>query len=495
MLPVTLAGGRRDFGRMRQEPRCDRRITAVQTELKGNRQDWTLTSQQRCRSIVRRHIGRCTSWGLTALLVLGLAGPGRARSSVSNSPPFWPVVRSSTGLTARVAPGIQYSRYFLRTSSGPLSIHHLRLDLGNPEVRLGVALAHNRLISGDETVSSMVRRTGAVAGINGDYFDIGDSGMPLNILVQEGRLLRSPTGWAALAVGTDGRPRIVRYAWRGSILLPTTMATHWIAGFNTGIIREGLTVLSTARGYGAPPPDPGMRQTVVEVIPAEPSSDQVVTGAAADLAAPASGDGGSLYKVKQVWPRQAYYAPFPRGTLLVVGRGRAADWLLQNVTPDMPLRVNLATVPDWRAEDTVIGGGPVLVQNGQLIDDPHSPVPNERFRRNPVSAVGISRDARTLLLVSVDGRQPRFSVGLTQPQLAAYVRWLGAYQAMEFDSGGSVTMAVRLPGRSAPVVVNSPSDGHERPVANALLVFRGSLGTAVRNNTRELACKESCPKE
>jgi Phosphodiester glycosidase len=362
-------------------------------------------------------------------------------------------------------------------------------------VRLGVALAHNRLISGDETVSSMVRRSGAVAGINGDYFDIGDSGMPLNILVQEGRLLRSPTGWAALAVGADGRARIVRYAWRGSILLPATMATHWIAGFNTGIVPEGLTVLSIARGYGAPPPDPGMRQTVVEVIPAEPSSDQAVAGAAADLAVPSSGDGGPLYKVKQVWPQQAYYAPFPRGTLLVVGRGRAADWLLQNVTPDMPLRVNLATDPDWRGVETVIGGGPVLVQNGQLIDDPHSPVPNERFHRNPVSAVGISRDAQTLLLVSVDGRQPRFSVGLTQPQLAAYMRWLGAYQAMEFDSGGSVTMAVRLPGRSVPVVVNSPSDGHERRVANALLVFRASLGTAVRNNTRVLACRESCSKE
>jgi exopolysaccharide biosynthesis protein len=63
------------------------------------------------------------------------------------------------------------------------------------------------------------------------------------------------------------------------------------------------------------------------------------------------------------------------------------------------------------------------------------------------------------------------SVGLTQPQLAGYMRWLGAYQAMEFDSGGSVTMAVRFPGHPAPTVVNSPSDGHERPVANALLVF------------------------
>jgi hypothetical protein len=421
--------------------------------------------------------------------VLVLAGPGLA-----STPGFWPAVRSSKGFTTHLAPGIQYSHYALRTSSGPLRIHHLRLDMANPEVRLGVGLAHNQLISPDETVSSMVRRSGAVAGINGDYFDIGDSGMPLNILVQEGRLLRSPAGRAALTVGTDGRARIVRYSWHGSILLPTTRATHWVSGFNTGTIPNGLTVLSTIRGYGAPPPDPGVRQTVVEVVPAEAPSDPTA-GGEVNGAVPGTGAGTS-YKVKQVWSQQAYYAPFPRGTLLLVGRGRAADWLLQNLSPEVPLEVNLTTEPDWRGADVVIGGGPILVQNGQLIDDPLSPVPGERFRRNPVAAVGISRDARTLLLVSVDGRQPRLSVGLTQPQLGSYMKWLGAYQAMEFDSGGSVTMAVRLPGRPAAVVVNSPSDGHERPVANALLVFRAPVGTTVPKGPRQsLSCGGACPKD
>ena len=436
---------------------------------------------------MRRRIGRPTSWALTALLVLVPSGPGLA-----GAPAFWPAVRSSVGFTVRVAPGIRYGRYALRTSSGPLSIHHLRLDLGNPEVRLGVALAHNRLISGDETVSSMVKRTGALAGINGDYFDIGDSGMPLNILVQEGRLLRSPSGWASLAVGSDGRPRIVRYAWHGSLLLPSTGATHWVSGFNTGTIPNGLTVLSMARGYGAPPPSPGTRQTVVEVVPDDASSVSP-DGSAADFAAPPARSEAPLYRAKAVWPQQAYYAPFPRGTLLLVGRGRAADWLQQNVTPDTSVRVDLATDPDWRSADAVIGGGPVLVQNGRRVEDPHSPVPNERFRRNPVTAAGISADGRTLLLVSVDGRQPRLSVGLTQPQLAAYMQWLGADQAMEFDSGGSVTMAVRLPGRAAPVVVNSPSDGHERAVANALLVFRAPVGTPPANGPRHaLACEGVC---
>jgi len=405
---------------------------------------------------------RWLSWPLAAILVPLLAVP-----SLAGAPHFWPVVRFSTGRSVQVAPGIVYSRYALRTSAGPLSIHHLRIDLGNPSVRLSTSLSHDQLIGDNEPVSSMARRYRAVGGVNADYFDIGQSGMPLNIMVKDGDLLRSSTERVTLAISKERRARIVRYRWNGSIVLAVTRQSYWIAGFNTGIIPDGLTVLSNVRGYGAPTPGPRERQTVVELAPvkASPAILPFTSG-------PSSvGRAATQYVVKQVWSQQAYYAPFPRGEILLVGRGRAADWLLGNVTVGTAIDVHLDTVPDWHGTATVVGGGPLLVQNGRIVEDPLNPIAGERNRPRPVCAVGISADGRTLLLVAVDGRQPRLSIGLTQPQLAAYMRWLGAYQAMEFDSGGSVTMAVRFPGRRAPVVVNSPSDGHERPVANALLIF------------------------
>jgi hypothetical protein len=98
-----------------------------------------------------------------------------------------------------------------------------------------------------------------------------------------------------------------------------------------------------------------------------------------------------------------------------------------------------------------------------------------------VIAVGIGRDGRSITLVEVDGRQPNLSIGLTRPELASYLRWLGAYQAMAFDSGGSAEVVARLPGQPVPTVVNSPSDGRERPVANALLVYSTAVpGPAVK---------------
>jgi len=143
--------------------------------------------------------------------------------------------------------------------------------------------------------------------------------------------------------------------------------------------------------------------------------------------------------------------------------------------------VNLTTDPDWRDLQAAIGGGPILVQNGQVVVDPDAPAAQERDRRYPVIAVGVGRDGRTLTFVEVDGRQPNFSIGLTRPELASYMQWLGAYQAMAFDSGGSATMVARLPGQPVPTVVNSPSDGRERPVANALLVYSTSVpGPAIK---------------
>ena len=383
---------------------------------------------------------------------------------------FWLTAPSSVEFTVRVAPGISYSRHHVVTSRGPLSIHHLALNLSISSVHLGVGVAHNHLMSRDETVSSMVRRSGAVAGVNGDFFDIGDSGMPLNIVVQDGQLLRSPTGRAALAIANNGSAEIARYQWYGSILLPTVNATYWTSGFNTGLAPQGIVVLSNVRGYGAPVPDPGLRQTVVELGPVEEARHAVVMGSTAPPGLPQPEE-WLRFTVKRIWQQRAYYAPFPKGVILLVGRGRAADWLVRNVTAGTPIHVKLATRPDWRGLRAAIGGGPVLVQNGRVVDDPHSPVPHERNGRHPVMAVGISRDRQTMVLVGVDGRQPRRSIGLTQPQLAAYMQRLGAFQAMAFDSGGSVTMVARLPGRSAPTIVNSPSDGRERPVANALLVF------------------------
>lgn len=402
-------------------------------------------------------IRRGTARLLPMLLVLALVAPA-ARGA---GPGDWPAVLASTVVALPVAAGVQYRHISLATSDGPLDLHHLLVDLRNPAVHLGVGVAHDQLVSDDETVSSMAARAGAIAGINADYFDIHQSGIPLNIVINNGELLRSPWRFVALVIGKDGIARIVRYRWTGTVVTDAG-ETHPLESFNAGLPDNGLAVISNVRGYGAPVPDPGIRQAVAELTAADPSSLE------AGDKPPAA---GGRYFVKQIWPQQAFYAPFPQNEIILLGRGSGADWIQQRLTAGMSVAVNLTTDPDWREAQVGVGGGPLLVDQGRIADDPDAPAPGERNVRYPIAAVGISADGRSLTFVEADGRQPWLSIGLTRPQLAAYMHRLGAYQAMAFDSGGSATMVVRLPGQSALTTVNSPSDGTERPVADAILVY------------------------
>ncbi len=124
--------------------------------------------------------------------------------------------------------------------------------------------------------------------------------------------------------------------------------------------------------------------------------------------------------------------------------------------------------PTWMRG--VVSGRPHIVVNGTVRTFSDSFCTT----RHPRTAAGLSSDGKTLILAVVDGRQTA-SVGMTCTELGNLMRGLGAHDALNLDGGGSSTMYVS--GRG---VVNRPSDGSERVVANHLAVYapaNGSLGT------------------
>jgi hypothetical protein len=96
-------------------------------------------------------------------------------------------------------------------------------------------------------------------------------------------------------------------------------------------------------------------------------------------------------------------------------------------------------------------------------------------------------------MVTFDGRESEnTAVGLTRPQEAQWFISHGIYNAIEFDSGGSAEMVARLPGQQQVSVLNTPSDGHERPVANGLFIYTnetspGPAVQAVANDGKPMA--------
>ncbi|MCA9581945.1 MAG: phosphodiester glycosidase family protein, partial [Myxococcales bacterium] len=90
--------------------------------------------------------------------------------------------------------------------------------------------------------------------------------------------------------------------------------------------------------------------------------------------------------------------------------------------------------------------------------------------RNPETSIGYSADKSKIFFVTVDGRQSS-SIGMLCSELSDYMVGLGVHHAIRLDGGGSTTMWVSGKG-----VVNSPSDGSERTVANHIGVFAKGEG-------------------
>ncbi|BCM94322.1 hypothetical protein IAD21_06229 [Abditibacteriota bacterium] len=149
------------------------------------------------------------------------------------------------------------------------------------------------------------------------------------------------------------------------------------------------------------------------------------------------------------------------------GTARAALWLGAHKTP------HIAMVKDAPVEAIqVIAGSHILVSGGKTTVETESSFSRTR---HPRTAVGIMGDGHTLVLVVADGRRAGVSVGMSLSELAELMRQLGCQEALNLDGGGSTEMVARDPNSGELRVLNHPSDGRERAVANVLgISIRGS---------------------
>jgi hypothetical protein len=131
------------------------------------------------------------------------------------------------------------------------------------------------------------------------------------------------------------------------------------------------------------------------------------------------------------------------------------------------------TVPQGEIYNAVSGNISIL-QDGQI---PQFEDESYLQKRHPRTAVGLSQDENTLILIVVDGRQPNYSDGATLPELSQMLLDAGADNAINLDGGGSSTIVMDDKGN--PTQLNSPIQSRipsrERPIANHLGVYAKPL--------------------
>lgn len=366
--------------------------------------------------------------------------------------------------------GIDGITLIARTETDPArEIYVLVADLN--KVRIGGALAQEACY-GRETVSSMAERKEAVAAINADFAGARGTwdGVPENICVLDGKIYTAPKYRTAIGFPREGKPRIglwlpfQRWSWPSMVRFGD--ASHEIVLMNKDINPGWITLFT--RDF-------------------QPSGESLGNETFQDGVEVFLDEADTVREIRANQPPKE----IPPGWRVLVGRTTAADWLVAQATPGHKAEIRLVTEPAWQEYATILGGGPRILQDGEYVADPKAPFPEgEDFSVSgykvpyydtlqPRSGAGISRDGERLILAVVDGRQAD-SVGMTLEEFAGLLKEHGAWDALQFDSGGSATLF--YDGE----VLNDPSDGRERPISNALLVFsrkraqRASLQTTLR---------------
>ena len=181
------------------------------------------------------------------------------------------------------------------------------------------------------------------------------------------------------------------------------------------------------------------------------------------------------YNVKAV--STAGNTTIPKDSAVLWISSQVKDAAISEFKSGVKGKVNVSlTPPEWNQVQHAIGGRLRLLKNGkinQVLVDMHTKekkhVPGKRnqvlnLSHEPRTALGYNAD--TLFLVVADGRQPKYSTGLTLYELSDILIDLGATEAINLDGGSSSTFVVN------DKVLNKPSGNREREVLNAVLITK-----------------------
>ncbi len=155
----------------------------------------------------------------------------------------------------------------------------------------------------------------------------------------------------------------------------------------------------------------------------------------------------------------------PENGYVIVMNEKTTDGFTGFFRPGQKAQLKVVSGVDFNNIKSAIGGGAKILQEGKIVSDSKEIING----KHPRTAIGITKDKKQVILMAVDGRT--HSIGVSHQELGELLLKHGAYDAIHLDGGGSTTMAIKSAQTNYFKVVNTPSDGAERKVVNALGVF------------------------
>jgi hypothetical protein len=356
------------------------------------------------------------------------------------------------GRAQHVADGVDYfatKDRSLTDPAAPIAIFLVRLD---PRKARLASVHANDEVMGVEAVDRIARRHGAIAAINGGFFN-ERNGDPQFVLKQSGELVSdSPAVKGAVIIQSPARGRttvifdqLSARVW----LLAKAGAREWripVNGVNTTRAR-GRLMLYNSRYHADTDTAPNGVEWVLS---------------------------GRPLRVVAVH-RNVGRTPIPPVGVVLSFGGLNLPPVLEPLTVGALVASQVAwttlqgtTSQQLEAADDIVAGAGLLRVNGRAPanweQDESLSRPLFIDARHPRSVVGVDA-LGSIWLIAIDGRQPAYSAGMTFGEMERLCDRLRLTGALNLDGGGSTTMVVR------DRVVNHPADPvGPRPVSDALLV-------------------------
>jgi len=345
--------------------------------------------------------------------------------------------------TSTLMPAVTYTREVDFTSRGPIVLDVVTAPKPDGRVySLAPALSNNFLRSREALTHLEHRVAGGATtvAIDGDYFD-KTTGTPSGIFMRNGVLESAPAlGRSSLGIAADGTLRTARVTsagiWQGSgqrrPLLLNTPA-------------KGKFTLYTPVYGPATPRESGVVEDVIGSFPPTQLDEPL---------------DGTVTKVAKAGP-----TAIPAGGAVLVARGSQSTAQLKAEAPvGQQVEAILSLSPNWSSLASAIGGGPLLVRNGKPIFHAKESFDSRQLNgRQARGAIGQLPDGR-IVLVSVEGTKPAYSIGMSSYELAVELSRLGATTAFGLGSGSAAGIA--FDGS----LLTRPSTGTAPQVSDALVL-------------------------
>ncbi|HTD65691.1 MAG TPA: phosphodiester glycosidase family protein [Candidatus Limnocylindria bacterium] len=350
----------------------------------------------------------------------------------------------STEATNRVRGSITYMRD--EVPDVPWAIHIVKVSRAQGDLRFETTLGLGKQIGmglvSDQVKALPVEAGRPLAAINGDFYNTHHPrypGDPDGLQIARGELVSAPTNTrSCFWIDGAGNPHVEAV----QSLFAATLSDGTILPFGLNEARRNGDIVLYTRANG---------------------SSTRTSGGGLELVLTRGGETnwlplriGQTYTARVRKVRTDGNAPLDDETI-VLSAGTQVSPRLAGVKVGDTLKIATTTKPNQAGSPTAIGGGPALVHEAKARKFDGIPT------RHPRTAVGWSK--QFFFLVEVDGRQ-KTSAGMSYQELATYMANLGCDEAINLDGGGSATIWVY--GQ----VMNNPSEGQQRPAANALVIVR-----------------------